>query len=331
MLPGGMFDQDDWNRATMLPRARLRMANALRTRFGDLGQAIALWMDMPRGPGSSQAGLPAPDARDALARMAVSSSDAGVYALAFHACGEGAAGPGACQMLSAEQWARLDPGNAAPWISILADVPSRKDRSAVDQALYRISVSRQSDSRFSAIPGAIVGTADSDDESMLAAWTVSVEAIGTMSAWTLRGYRPLIAECRGASLADANRRQVCAAIAELLVERPDSMLERSIGTSIGEAVCWPVDRIDRLRGELSAYAEAVVSTVQPGELSSCSALRRQVALIQQRSARGEGEDMRHWVANSGKSPQDFIDIERARKSSPVVVREGATTGSPDKH
>ena len=52
------------------------------------------------------------EARESLARFAATTPDPAAYALAYRMCGSGRLRDGACGMLSAEQWARLDPGNA---------------------------------------------------------------------------------------------------------------------------------------------------------------------------------------------------------------------------
>src|SRR5437870_2085243 len=59
--------------------------------------------------------------RDALAEISASTTDPRVYALGYMTCATSRPASGdACQMLSAAQWARLDPGNAQPWLYALS-------------------------------------------------------------------------------------------------------------------------------------------------------------------------------------------------------------------
>ncbi|MDE2297664.1 MAG: hypothetical protein KGK18_05815, partial [Burkholderiales bacterium] len=179
----GSIDQDDLTRATDTPDARQRVVAALRAQPVELAHAAVLWlamrgtredrrqamMDSAFGCDSAecrdrrQAVPRLAEARDALAQMAVSSTDPGVYALAFRACGVD--GEGACRMLSAEQWARLDPGNAAPWLYVLSAAHRRNDLALQNEALHQIATAQRSDTGFLAVPGLIAAAVPSDASS----------------------------------------------------------------------------------------------------------------------------------------------------------------------
>lgn len=305
----GVLDQADLDRATRLPQARARIVAAMRVDAGDLSQVAALWLTM------MSAGADGDRALDALVQKAVSSSDPKAYALAFNSCGGDRRSTGACPMLSAAQWARLDPGNLSPWLALLAEARARKEAAAEDEALHRMATARRSELDTFLLPGLVVNAAPADDASVLAAWAMADEMIGAASAWHLPGYQHLIDACKGGALRDANRRQTCAAIAEVLSEHADTVLERRFGTLIGAHVGWPAERVDRVRGEHAAY-EASLSATAPsvdGQRGlSCTRLRRDLDHLRRLARLGETGVLREWVAQSGKTPDDFVREERAQ-------------------
>lgn len=310
----GALDQADLERATHLPQARARISAALRADTSDLAQATALWLAMLAG------GADAPRARDALVQKAVSSSDPKTYALAFNSCGGERRNEGACPMLHAGQWARLDPGNVSPWLAMLSDARARQDRAAEEEALHRIATAQRSELGTFVLPGLVVNAAPTDDASVLAAWAMANDMIGAASAWGMPGYQHLMDACNGAALRDANRRQTCAGIAELLSEHSDTVIERLFGALIGRQVGWPAERIDRLRGEYAAYGAALGvsgASDMPGGGQrgiSCAGLRRDLDGLRRLASLGETGVLRAWVAQSGKTPEDFVREERAQQT-----------------
>ena len=336
----GSIDPDELTRANDGPDARQRVVAALRAQPSELAHAAVLWLAL-RGTGRDrwqammdgafgcdsaecrdrwQAVPQLAEARDGLAQMAVSSTDPGVYALAFRACGNN--GGGACQMLNAEQWARLDPGNAAPWLYLLSAAHQHSDVALQNEALHRIATAQRSDTGFLAVPGLISAAVPSDETSMLAALNMTVEAIGMQAAVALPPYQPLVADCSGVALRDSNRRQTCAAIAEVLVARSDTLLETLIGLRVGRHVGWPAERIDQLRGEFNAYmqhAEPLVMMDYRSGGASCSQVRRSLDAVHRRAVEGEVGEMRAWVARSGKTPEEFVSEERARREAVLAA------------
>jgi len=90
---------------------------------------------------------------DALAKLASSSDDPAVYALAFHACNPGGISPleGQCAQLSPMQWARLEPTNAFPWIYVANAAGDKGDIATRDDALYHASQAERGDSHASVL------------------------------------------------------------------------------------------------------------------------------------------------------------------------------------
>jgi len=329
----GSVDDDDLRRTVRLPEARARVIEALRADSSELARAAAVWLSLSGSDAdrlamigavsgcngaeceaSRQATVRFTEGRDALARMATTTQDPQVYALAFNTCGRAQPTAGACQLLSAEQWARLDPDNATPWLFLLAQAGQRKDAAAQSEALFRLSASRRSDQYFFALPGLLLAHLPGDEASLNAAAALTAEVIGVEAAWSLPGYQDLVAMCRPPALRDANRRQTCSAVAELLVDRSDTLLERGIGIALGRHLGWPSERLERLRGEQAAYAEALAPKGADTAFAGCAEIRRDVAIVERHARLGEAGAMREWVAQSKLQPADFIRAERASQA-----------------
>ena len=151
---------------------------------------------------------------DAVGRVALSTRDPRVYALAFgRRVGRVGATAGACQIFSAEQRSRLDPGNAAPWLHMLDAVAVRGDVPARDESLFRIANAQRNDADLFSTAGAVLDTAPDDDASVLASWGLVTKAISAAAAGTMPPYQAVMAMCKGDGLEDANRLQTCAAVA----------------------------------------------------------------------------------------------------------------------
>ena len=304
----GSLDQADIERATRLPEARLRVVAKLKSDNSDLAQAAALMLEM------TAAGADIAQVRDALARRVASSTDPRAYALAYNTCGSGDRSEGACSLLSAAQWARLDPGNASPWLATLGEARARKDRVLEDEAMHRIATSQRSDLGFFVLPGLILDAAPAEDAFLVAAFMMGAEAIGRGAAHTLPGYQLMLTACRGTALLDANRQQTCLAIAEVLSERSDTYIERSIGAAMGKQLGWPADRNDRMGGEYEAYGAHLNQKNATGiEDMACGDFRRDLEQMRSAAARGETGALREWVAQSGKKAEDFVREQRARQ------------------
>jgi hypothetical protein len=307
MQSDGSFDEVDIERATRLPEARARVVAGLKSDKRELAQAAALMLEM------TAAGASNDQVRDALAQKAAASSDPRAYALAYNTCGTDKRGEGACQLLSAAQWARLDPGNASPWLAALAEARARKDRVAEDEALHRIATSQRSDLGFFVLPGLILNAAPGDDAAAVTAWVMVTEAIGAAAAYGLPGYQHLTTACRGTALRDVNRQQTCLAIAELLGERSDTLIERMIGVAMGRQLGWPAERSDRMRGEYDAYVASLPVKAAGSEDLTCAEIRRDLDGVRHMAALGETAVLREWVTRSGRKPEDFAREQRVRQ------------------
>lgn len=252
---------------------------------------------------------------DTLARAAVSSQDPAIYALAFRECY--GRGQGACQLLGARRWAQLDPDNASPWVYLFSDAVARKDFGAQEEALYRIGAARYSRSGGTTVASAVLDAAPDDDTSRLVSSMMMDSAFGIEAAVVRPSDREIVAACSGDALKDANRAQACDAAAEQFAERSDDMLERQMGIRIGRQVGWSADRADRLQGEILAFEDAQLQWRRVFDGLDCADVDRRLDAARQYVLLGASAGVRAWVAGSGKSARDFIELERARRLASV--------------
>ncbi len=245
------------------------------------------------GRAAAQADADAATLFDAVARMAASSTDPGVYAIAFHACnGPIAQRGGACQLITAAQWARLDPGNAVPWAFVAAAAQGQGDAATVNEAMHQIAQARRSHHGWGVLPGLVLDHAPAAAQALEATHQLLVSAIGVEAAWVIPGYQTISPFCKAEALADTNRREICRQIAEVLAEQSDTLLDRSFGASIGKRVGWPAERTDAMRAEFAALSQTVADAGVDPDRPTCAALRRSVDYIRSVGADGELGAMR---------------------------------------
>lgn len=319
-------------KSPQFPQARQRLADILRADHRDVAQAAAIWvamLDADRRRAATTAGRGDNEVvvlRDRLARLALAAQDPAVYAIAFNTCHKHTSG--ACALLSAEQWTRIDPGNAVPWMHVLADARERRDLQAEAEALYQVSVAKRFETREFAIPGliaAIESLAPGDEPGTVAAFELAHETFGMAATWGMPSYQHLTQACRADALRDANRRQTCEGIAATLSERSDTVLPAMIGISIGRRIDWPMERVARARGEYEAYASSTTQELGGVEqMLACSGMRRALARLERQGEIGEVAYMRQWAKASGKSPEEFERIGRAA----IARREADAASAP---
>jgi hypothetical protein len=242
--------------------------------------------------------------RDALARLARDSTDPQVYAWAYRACSAGASAPeGACQLINAEQWARLDPSNGVPWLVIAGDAETRHDASGLDDAMFHMASAERQDTGRGALPATVLDHIPAGEEFLLGARGLEMEAIGIDAAGSMP-YMTIMRYCATDNLADANRRQTCERVAELLVERSTTLIDLGIGASVGKRFLdWPEDQNraleDRRAALFGAFPRELPDT-NAELLMSCTRIRRELSRVRDVGKYGEIDSLRRVVAASGK-------------------------------
>lgn len=269
-------------------------------------------------------------APERLAREAMRSTDAVVYGWAYQVCRDAAAEAPSCQLVSAAQWARISPGNAAAWLAMAADAAKRKDEAALDQAMFQMGNAERLDSAFFVLPGLLTRHAAPDGGDALFARVLAAGALGAGTINDL-AFGPAQNYCNAAALADSNRRQTCERVAELFVKRSDTLLMHSIGTGMGSRLGWSGDRIQALRDERMAMAQVSVDAGLVVGRSACRSALSDVRRIEVAARVGELESLRRVIAASGRTTADLaadMKAEARRVSEAFASRAAsASTGN----
>jgi hypothetical protein len=266
---------------------------------------------------------------DALARLALGTRSPLVYGLAWKNCqsqaGEAAQG-GACPMLSVDQWARLSPGNAIPWLELAQQADARGDAAGVADAMFRASKAQSVDAGWHRL-GEFSFTHAPHDNSLLDTWAASGEITRWVAAWSMASYRMASLYCEPKPLLDANHRQQCADIAELFVARGTSLHDLSLGLALGQRVGWSAARLSALSLERDALSAVLLQQIAPlsASLFNCDTLQREQARVIGVAQLGELRLARERLAASGLSVQDWA---RERSGARVTVATGAAASRP---
>jgi hypothetical protein len=221
-------------------------------------------------------------ARDALAREAATSTDPQLYALALQTCHDGTAPPSAaCGQLSVAQWARLEPDNAVPWLWMAAGAADQGDELSQADALFHAANARYSDQRF----GLAFRLLSQPELQSLEppVRTGATQLLLESATGRMPDYATALQYC--APGMDSNRVQVCERLAAVLVDQGRTLLDLTIGGSLGQRVGWPLERLEALTAERSSLM-ALDPAAAPQDLS-CEAQQARVALALQIGRQGE--------------------------------------------
>ena len=272
--------------------AERRIDAALRASPDPFARAVAAWLDADHVTPSFR------ERQERLAQQAQTTGDARIYALAFRECMKGVddeAAP-ACQALSARQWARLDGGNAMPWVYVLGEAVARGDTVARDEALFQIAAAPRIEERPYAVARAILDHVEGDGAGLVAADELVAQALGMAAAQKLPLYA-LLSACRAGAREDANVEQLCVEASDLLVNRSDTLAIRRIGGAIELALDDDTTRHDRLKDE----AARLGTPPSLHEAAGCASLRDAHAFFRRAGEVGEVAALRERIGR-GSAP-----------------------------
>jgi len=250
---------------------RRRLIARLRSSPDPYANAVAIWLELPEDDDGRVA------RERQLAAMAADTRDPRLYSLALRACWFKSLHE--CQALSARRWSELDPDNAMPWLLMLDEAALRHDASGIQEALFHATHASRLAEREQAPLQAIVDAAGDDPESLVAARTLAIDAIGLAAAQVgPAAYRT----CRTSTPADANLWQQCTALVDLLEHRSDSLSARRIGAAMDRRMTG-----DSKPMELVAAQTQRVLALHLVTSSSCADLRGKLALMRRMAVDGE--------------------------------------------
>ncbi len=254
-----------------------------------------------------------------LAALAAQTKDPAVYAQALAACNVGRlyAVPveAACSQLSLTRWAQLDPDNMEPWLQLASQAGQQKNELAwMDSAMRAAQASRRSAYRETPAQrvNALVTENSSDAEIFAAAEGVASLLTQTIQQW--RDPWAWIQPCTKAKVADANRRQICEALALNVLKNSSSFTDNLEAIMLGKYLGWPQEKVKFISREhsvlqhlgLQAYGQWNFETGQPvseTETSqpSCGMQRAQARRTLRVMTMGEVEMARLHLKESGKT------------------------------
>ena len=260
--------------------------------------------------------------RDALAQLAATTSDAQIYAWSYRACVAAAreAAGGACQLVSALQWARLDADNAEPWLAVAREAKSRNDAAALDDAMFHVATAAAHDAGWGRATAQLVAAAPDSDAAVVPTWLLATRSAAYESV-DLASFGDTYRYCDARSLSNANRRDTCEKIATLLADRSTTLRGRSAGIVLGKRLGWPSERLVTLEDERDAGRAVLVRDEPSAEaLLACNRVRGELRRWSAVARFGEVEALRRRVVESGASVAALAAEERASARRAIEAR-----------
>jgi hypothetical protein len=250
--------------------------------------------------------------RDALVQLAVGTSDPAVYAIAVRACNAYLdPAKGACEQISLREWARIDADNATPWLLLAGAARAKNNPAAEADAFNQAAKARRIDSYYDSL----LAFTEADlptDATPLDRWYLAVAVMGIEAATALPEYGVTSKHCSTEAMQDDNVRQQCGALAELLVTKGTTLLDVSIGATLGARVGWPKGRVDGLAQERDALTQAIMQAAPIGndDLWTCNGVERGNAYVHQRVQLGELGSGREARERSGETAEELAQRQR---------------------
>ncbi len=249
--------------------------------------------------------------REALVADALTARDPSAYALAFYACLRTRSNPdaaGACRLVSAAQWAQLEPDNAMAWVHAAWEAQARGDAAARAEAVQRASQATESrlhmDAVFEPLRQAALRNLDAPTRTI-----AQITLVGIHAAIPVPGPLVLNDECVGKPALDGPRREVCGALARTFAEHGDTFFEMGLGLRLGQRAGWPDAELRALRERLDAAQQVLVQTPPPW---SCDFQRLSEQYTAAAMDGGEVKLASSLIQSSGRPPAELAQAWRER-------------------
>jgi hypothetical protein len=324
---------------TVHPEPRMRAA----------GQMLALHLAYTEGvvaaqSGACRDGAPCPKAWEAdlqanteravqrhlnlLVRLALDSRDAVVYGIAVQACTTHFLGSDsdACRQISVAEWARQEPDNRQVWWRVAAEAESRGDTQARDAALANAAAAPRDDSHLGAVVAAAFAAVPESTNGMLQSTLVMLVS----GAWTTSMITtpPVLGLCKAEYLGNANTRQQCERLAEVLTRHPATLLDLGVGKALGRRLGWPAERLPDTNGRSMQHAEALRLLVTPeDDPMSCRTVAHQRRWLADLARVGEIGAADLLVERSGTDPESLRRRGEARRAAAVDAVQAAASAA----
>ena len=249
-------------------------------------RARAVGLSLQRLDDISARSLAADTSLEQLVELATTAREPVVYGIAVGVCKTGLADDAvpACRRLSVSEWAKIDPDNAVPWLANAAAARDNGDGWAESVAFARAAqthkVDNYSDAGLSAALAALPADAARAERTAVEAHLIGYDAALA---------RPDIIEvsryCSATALQQSQIHDQCDAVAQLLLDHGGTLLNFSLGRSIGQRLGWAAVRLD----DLARERDALLNLLAPNgdEEWSCNYMAREDEFVQRRAQVGE--------------------------------------------
>jgi hypothetical protein len=211
-----------------------------------------------RDPREMAMGLYLQGSTDTLVNLAFGSRDPQVYATAFLSCHYGLYGGSEnCALLSARQWADIEPDNAVPWLLIASATYNVVTR---DEAIYRASAAQRFAPRFPDFLG-MFQLPDIRGQAPQTRSVLEEDLFAMHLTLPTLPYSTFFKFCNFPAVADARHIDVCNNLAKLFLEKDSTMIGLGVAVKLAQSADWSPDVVNALRQKKTAYQEALRKAV----------------------------------------------------------------------
>jgi hypothetical protein len=206
--------------------------------------------------------------------------------MALAACNRGREAAPHCARLSARRWAELDPSDARPWLSMLADAQQRKDTAGVDAALAE-AASRPRLSRASFLLEAqAVAVADALPDAADLGLAL-VDIIGTDAAMMNMEMVSVFRMCKDEGRRNTPRLAQCRALARHVLAGTTDLSEARLAQASADRLGVPREQQAHDAATLKAALDRFSERASDDVGMDCAAMRRTRRLSTARAASGD--------------------------------------------
>ncbi len=244
-----------------------------------------------------------------IVNLALSSTDADVYAAAMQVCA--GRNVGACAQISFASWAKLDPDNTFIWLGVANEAAKRGDDAAKLQAFERASQARGYSTRIQGLNNVLSTTMPN-----LPVWLQLELARKYASSpdSNLRGPdHAHFSRCGKPKDLDPATREQC----EILNAKIAEYDETSAGTYAaflqGKELGWSTEKLQRIEDESKLLALLPIEKIEEiTPTTSCQESLKTSTLMQQFMFEGNRRALRDYVAKNGKSMRELAQKVSSR-------------------
>lgn len=267
--------------------ARNRTLAALSA-SGPRGRAMALlW----QGPASAE-----------LVSLAQQGNDPAVYSLVLGRC-ELPGGSADCKNLSAQEWVRREPKNAAAWLHLAASGVAPGAASVAEADLAAGLLQSNVYSKHHGVLAAATLAAIPADVPAYVRFMLIVEAIGVQGGIPNSSMFGAFKRCKPAAGTAPARQSECDHVANLLVHHSDSLNAHQVGTRVGKLLGWPQAKVAALEAEETQMTNNQMAALLSPQPLGCAVVEPLLAVARNSPQQGEMAAWRAYAEATAKAPR----------------------------